>query len=140
LKTLNCLPSVLAQRQATRLGCPEALLTDQGGRLLEGSVSNVFLVDGEGISTPAPAGDFLPGLTRQRILKIAGESAIPIREKDLQVADLDLAREVFVASSVREVLPVVGIHGRTVADGRPGPVTRAVQDAYRRMIRARLGD
>lgn len=140
VKSLNGLPSVLAQRRASRLGCPEALLTGQDGRLLEGSVSNVFLVGGDGISTPAPAGDFLPGLTRQHILEIAGAAGIPIREGDLDLADLNAAREVFVASSVREVLPVVRIDGRAVAAGRPGPVTRIIQDGYRRMIRARLSD
>ncbi|MFN2369739.1 MAG: aminotransferase class IV [Candidatus Krumholzibacteriia bacterium] len=138
LKTLNGVTTVLAQRRAAAAGCVEALLTAPDGRLLEGAVSNLFLVDGDGtVATPAAAeGEFLAGRTRERILGICARLGIPAREGELRRPDLDRATEVFVASSVREILPVVHLDGRPVGAGAPGPVTRRIQQAYAATIAA----
>ncbi len=131
LKTINGITTLLAQRRAAAAGCVEALLTDADGRLLEGAVSNLFLVRGGAVLTPA-AGDgaFLAGRTRERVLAVCAGLGVPAREEILQCADLAGAEEVFVASSVREILPVVTVDGRPVGAGRPGPVTIRIQEAY----------
>ncbi len=131
LKTLNGLTTVLALRQAARAGCREALLTTARGRLLEGAVSNLFLVRDGRLLTPAARGGFLPGLTRRRVLELARGLGTPAREASLYRRDLQEADEVFCASSVREILPVVRIDREPVGAGRPGPVTRTLQAAYR---------
>ena len=136
LKTLNSLATIMALRQAAAAGCPEAILTDAEGHLLEGAISNLFLVVGGNLLTPACSGDFLAGRTRQRILAIARTERIVVLEKELDRGDLKAAGEVFVASSVREVLPVVLIDGHPVAEGKPGPVTRLIQERYRQTILA----
>jgi len=138
LKTLNSLATVRALRRAAAAGCPEALLTDAAGRLLEGAVSNLFLVAGGNLLTPDNCGDFLAGRTRQRILSLARGEGIEVREKILDRRHLEAACEVFVASSVREVLPVVRVDDRPVADGKPGPVTLLIQERYREDILAEL--
>ncbi len=138
LKTLNGLTTILAQRQAARLGCQEAILTAPGGRLLEGAVSNLFLVRQGTLATPGAEGRFLPGRTREHILAIAAGLGLPVRETTLRVADLAGADEVFVASSVREVLPVVVVDRSPVGTGHPGPVTRGIQAAYRPAVLAGL--
>ncbi len=139
LKTLNSLATLQALRRAAAAGCPEAILTGHGGRLLEGAVSNLFLVRGGELLTPAARdGEFLAGRTRERILRLAATLDVRAREAVLHTPDLAAADEAFVASSVREVLPVVRVDGAPLSDGRPGPVTRAVQAAYRALIQKDL--
>jgi len=134
LKTLNALATLTALRRAAAADCPEALLTGADGRLLEGAVSNIFLVIGTNLITPASEGEFLAGRTRERILKIANREQITVREEIVSQQQLATAAEVFVVSSVREVLPVVTIDGRSVGNSAPGPVTRLVQRRYRSLI------
>jgi branched-subunit amino acid aminotransferase/4-amino-4-deoxychorismate lyase len=134
IKTLNSLAAVLALRQAARAGCPEALLTGPDGFLREGAVSNLFLVRDGAVMTPGRDGDFLAGRTRERIIDLLSGLGIRTRRAPLAAADLSAAEEVFVASSVREILPVVRVDGRAVGDGRPGAVTRRLQEAYRQQM------
>jgi len=144
LKTLNSLATLRALRRAAAAGCPEALLTGPDGQLLEGAVSNIFLVLRDRsrglhsldytLATPASAGEFLAGRTRERILKIAAREDIIARQTVLELRDLATAREVFVVSSVREVLPVVTVDGTAVGEGIPGPVTRLIQEKYAALI------
>jgi branched-subunit amino acid aminotransferase/4-amino-4-deoxychorismate lyase len=140
LKTLNSLATVRALRRAAAAGCPEAILTGPEGRLLEGAVSNLFLVSEERLLTPAIDGGFLAGRTRERILGIAAAEEIEVGEMELDRSHLAAADEVFVASSVREVLPVVSIDGHPVSDRKPGPVTRLIQSRYRESVLAALRD
>ncbi|MBU8870109.1 MAG: aminotransferase class IV [Gemmatimonadales bacterium] len=140
LKTLNTLPSILAQRMAAAAGCPEAILTGPEGILLEGAASNLFLVSSGNLLTPATGAGFLAGLTREKVLNLAKEMGIEVRQKKLDGRHLEAACEVFVVGSVREVVPVVTVDGRTVGDGTPGPVTRKFQHEYRQMIAGLLGN
>jgi len=139
LKTLNGLTTVLALRQAARTGCQEALLTTSRGRLLEGAVSNLFLVRKGELCTPAARGGFLPGLTRGRVLELADKAGFATQTGNLYRRDLAEADEVFCASSVREILPVVSIDRRPVADGSPGPMTRTLMQAYHEAMSAGRG-
>jgi len=138
LKTLNSLATLRALRRAAAAGCPEAILTDPDGGLLEGAVSNIFLVCDGRLFTPSHSGDFLAGRTRERILEIAAAENIEVIEKTLNRSQLGTADEVFTASSVREVLPVTSIDGRTVGQGSPGKLTRLIQRRYRSVILAAL--
>lgn len=136
LKTLNSLATLRALRQAAAAGCQEAILTDATGGLLEGAISNLFLVADDHLLTPACGGNFLAGRTREHILAIAGREGIEVREKALDRRHLEAACEVFMASSVREVLPVISIDGVPVGGGKPGNITRHLQDLYRREMTA----
>lgn len=134
LKTLNSLATLRALRRAAAEGCPEAILSDAAGHLLEGAISNLFLVAADKLLTPALTGGFLAGRTRERVLAIAAAENITVREKDLDRRHLEAACEVFMASSVREVVPVISIDGVPVGNGLPGEVTRRIQDRYRQTI------
>jgi branched-subunit amino acid aminotransferase/4-amino-4-deoxychorismate lyase len=136
LKTLNSLATIVALRRAAAAGCPEAILTDERGCLLEGAISNLFLVSAGNLLTPVCTGGFLPGRTRERILDIAAREGITVREEPLDRRHLAAASEVFMASSVREVLPVISIDGEPVDNGSPGEMTLLIQDRYRRAILA----
>lgn len=136
VKSLNSLATLRALRQAAAAGCPEAILTDAAEHLLEGAISNLFLVSGDHLLTPSFGGGFLAGRTRERILALAERERIEFRESTLKLRQLHDADEVFMASSVREVLPVIRVDGRTVGDGAPGAMTRRLQNRYRRDILA----
>lgn len=140
LKTLNGLATLLALRTATARGCQEAILTGPAGRLLEGAISNLFLVSAGKLLTPAGGEGFLAGRTRERILGLAREMGLEIREKDLDRRHLEAACEVFLAGSVREVLPVVRIDDHPVFEGKPGPITRRIQAAYKDLIARELAE
>lgn len=131
LKSLNCLTNVLALRRAAAHGCQDAVLTGPDGLLLEGAVSNIFLVRDGTVATPSAAGGLLAGRTRERVLELLTGLGVPVRTAELDREDLAAAEEAFLASSVREILPLVRVDERPVGTGRPGEVTRMVQQAYR---------
>lgn len=131
-KVGNYLASVLALSKARAAGAHEALILNQRGEVAEGTTSNVFMVREGAVTTPPLDAGILPGITRQKLLEAAREMGIAIREASISPVELAAADEVFLSSSIREVLPVVRVDGRQVGSGRPGPVTKALHAAFRR--------
>ena len=136
-KTLNYHELVLARDAAARLGAVDALILDPGGRVLEGTRSNVFAVLGGGLLTPDVPRGVLPGVTRKVVLELAQGLRIRTRPARLTLARLLGADEVFVTSTMMEVVPVARIDRQSI--GRPGPVTRALSEAYRRCVERECG-
>ncbi len=133
-KTGAYLDAVLALRRAAEGGASEAIIVDPGGRVVEGSASNVFVVtvvEGAAVLATPPEGALLPGITRARLMEIARACAQPLEERHLAREELLRASEVFLTSSVRELVPVVRVDGLVIGDGRPGAVTRRLHAAYR---------
>ena len=123
-KTGNYLLNVLAVAEAKRRGAHEALLVDREGHVLEGASSNVFVVKAGGIVTPPLIEGILEGITRHHVLALARDLGIETRQATLVPADLLAADEVFITSTIREVVPVTDVDGAQIAGGQPGPVTR----------------
>jgi branched-chain amino acid aminotransferase len=136
-KVGNYLASLLALKEARARGAHEALILDTAGRVVEGTTSNVFIVRGGEIVTPPEEAGILAGITRAHLIDVAAEIGRPLHLAPLTPGDLAAADEVFVCSSLREVVPVVRVDDHAVAGGRPGPVTRALHAAFR--ARAGLG-
>jgi branched-chain amino acid aminotransferase len=133
VKSGNYLNNVLALQDARRRhpGVHEAILCAAGGSVAEGASTNVFAVMGGELLTPALQVGILDGVTRGKVLALAGEEGIACRETDFLAPDeLRAADEVFLTSAGRGVLPVISIDGRPVADGKPGPVTRRLMRSY----------
>lgn len=139
VKSLNYLPTVLALREARRRGCAEALICDERDRLLEGATSNVFVVRDGRLATPPLSRGLLGGRTRALVLEAAARLGLPCAEADVTAADLAGADEVFLCGSVKEIVPVTAVDGAPVGGGAPGPLTRRLQEAYRRGVRDSLG-
>ncbi len=131
-KTGAHLPNVLAVREAREQGAHEALLLDERGAVTEGSSSNVFAVRGGRVTTPPLAAGILEGVTRGVVLRLARAAGVAAEEAPLRPEDLEGADEVFITSTVREIVPVARLGDRPVGAGRPGPVTRRLHDAFRR--------
>lgn len=137
IKTTGLLANVLAKRTARAAGAYEAILVDEAGFVTEGSSTNVWIVDRDGVLVTRPLGsDILPGITRSRVRAIADEIGLPAAERPFTVADMIEAREVFITSSSNGVMPVVEIDGRPVANGAPGSVAASLRAAYRRLTPA----
>jgi D-amino acid aminotransferase len=133
-KSLNYLPSLMALRFARAAGCAEAILLSKQSHVLEGATSNVFMLRDGILSTPPTSTGILPGIARSRALELAGELGLPRDERPLELREFLAADEIFLSSAVKEVLPVVDVDGKTIGDGRPGPWTRQLHEAYRTAV------
>jgi branched-chain amino acid aminotransferase len=130
-KTGNYLSHVLAVREARASGAHEAIMLDHDGFVTEGSTSNVFIVRHEVVVTPPLAAGILEGVTRDIVLALACQASLPVREEALRPADLGAADEIFITSTVREIVPVTRLGDRLVGSGRPGPVAVRLHAAFR---------
>jgi branched-chain amino acid aminotransferase len=135
-KVANYLQSLLAIREAKRAGASEALIVDGRGSVVEGTTSNVFLVEKGTLVTPPVEAGILPGITRERLLAVAEQAGIAVELRSVSEPELFRADEVFISSSIREILPVVRIDGRTVGAGRPGEITRRLHERFRAAVGA----
>ena len=87
------------------------------------------------LAPPIDAG-LLAGITRAFLFEVGAEAGIPVREAVLRDDDLFDADESFLTSTTREVVPIVQVDDRTIGAGKPGPVTRALLEAYRQKAQA----
>ena len=133
LKTINLLPNVLAKQEAVARGAFEAILV-RDGVLIEGSSSNLFAVLDGVIRTHPATNQILAGITREVVLEIAAELALPAAEEPIRVADLARVSELMVTATTADVMPIVQLDGKPVRDGRPGPVARQLNAALRARI------
>ncbi len=132
IKSNNLLNNALAMQEAFRRGGFEGVMRNYRGELAECTQSNLFIVtNGAALTPPLDAG-LLPGITREFLFDVGREAGITVREAVLRDADLFGADESFLTSTTREVVPIVQVDDRTIGSGRPGPVTRALLDGYRR--------
>lgn len=130
----NYLANLLALQTAKAAGAHEALILDVHGHVIEGTTSNVFLVRGRDLVTPPEDAGILAGITRAHVVEIAVQNGHGVRFEALTPADLAAADEVFLTSSIREIVPVVRVDDRVIGSGKPGPVTRVLHAAFRARI------
>ena len=137
-KTGNLIRTVLAQREARLARAFEAILLTPEGMISDGITSNVYLVKDKTILTPSREACSLEGITRGTVLELARRIGFGVVEGLLPRSDIETADEMFLTSTTREIVPIVRVNdaggGRIVADGKPGPVTRALREAYVREL------
>jgi len=134
----NYLVNLIATRAARRAGAAEALLVDARGLVVEGATSNLFAVVKDKLITPPVDAGALAGITRAGILRVAEEVGLRHEFRALRADELRAANEVFISSSIRELLPVVRIDGHPIGDGTPGPRTRELLRAFRAQVRREI--
>ncbi len=140
IKATSYLASVRARRVAAQQGAYEALLTDDRGRILEGSFSNVFAVVAGRLVTPPTSAGILAGVTRATVLEVAKGQEIPVDERPLTLDELATADEAFLTATTRELVPLVRVAGRRVGSGRPGRLTASLHEGYRDLVRLESGE
>jgi D-alanine transaminase len=129
IKAITLLANVLLRQEAVDLGAEEAILV-RDGWVTEGAASNVFMVRSGLIVTPPKSPDILPGITRDLILELAAEHGFAVDERNFRREELEIADEIWMSSSTREVLPVVELNGARVGGGQPGPIWRCMHGVY----------
>lgn len=132
----NYLVAVLATHAARERGAEEALLVDAEGRLLEGATSNLFAVAAGRLVTPPEELGILSGITRAYALRAAAALSIAVDIRPLWVSELAKLDELFISSSIRELLPVVRVDEQDIGEGAPGPITQRLTSEFRRLVRA----
>jgi D-alanine transaminase len=129
IKTISLLPNVLAFQAALDAGVDDAILV-RDGIAIEGAHQNFWGVfDGKATTHPE-TNLILSGITRGVVLELARGEGIPCEERPITVEELADAEELFFTGTTGEVRPCVEVDGSPVGDGRVGPVTRALSDAF----------
>ncbi|WP_425060575.1 aminotransferase class IV [Sporomusa carbonis] len=132
IKSANYLDNILAKAEAKRLGAHEALMLNTDGMVAEGSMSNIFLVKSGRIVTPDDDSGILLGITRQIVIELARNAGIPVDIRQVKPEELAGADEIFLTSSIMEVIPVAALDGRPIGDGlAPGLLTLKIAQLYR---------
>jgi branched-chain amino acid aminotransferase len=132
LKTLSYAGNMLAGRLARERGFDEALLVSPHGRVLEGTTWSFFWVAGGELLTPPLEDRILASITRARVLEDSSA-----REAVCTLDDVARAEEAFIASTVREVMPIAAVDEVELPQA-PGPVTQAAAERLRRRIEREL--
>lgn len=127
----NLINNILACIEANVAGADGALMLDLNGFVAETNDTNVFTVKRERMVTPT-ADSCLPGITRSMIIGIAREESIPLEERNISLAEVYAADEVFTTGTMGELAPVADVDGRMIGDGAAGPMTRRLQRLHRR--------
>ena len=133
-KTLNYLNNILAKMESYLKGGDEAIIFDTNGYLSEGSGDNIFVVKG-GVTLTPPSLNNLRGIAQAVVLECAKDLGVEVRWQNLGFFDLYTADEVFVTGTAAEVAPIVEIDGRSIGEGRPGPVTKKLMKAFREVTK-----
>jgi branched-chain amino acid aminotransferase len=124
------LNSTLALCDATDRGFDEALLLDKNGNIAEGSGENIFLVHHGRLITNDERHSILLGITRDCVIRIAGDLGYPVEIRPLWVDDLLQCDEAFFTGTAAEVAPICELDGRKIGSGKRGPITTVIQRTY----------
>ena len=126
----NYLSSQLISMEAKRHGYAEGIGLAADGSLSEGAGENLFLVQNGVLYTPPQTAGILNGITRDSIIKLAATLDIPVREMALPREMLYLADEAFFTGTAAEITPITSVDGLHLGDGRRGPLTARLQQAF----------
>ena len=130
----NYINSVFAKREALNAGYDEALMLDTDGFVSEGTGENIFIVRDDKIKT-VPITTVLEGLTRDCVLNIAKEENIDVIEQRFTRDELYIADEVFLSGTAAEITPVREIDDRKIGNGKPGRITKLIQEKYKNLVK-----
>lgn len=137
IKSVALLPQVLAKQAAAAAGCGEAWMVEEGGMITEGGSSSAFiLTQDDVIVTRNNSNSILPGCTRKAVVALAEERQLRVEERPFSVEEALAAKEAFATSASLFVQPVVTIDGKTIGDGKPGPMATRLREIYVAFARA----
>ncbi len=131
--------SSLAKVEALKAGYDEAVLLAPDGHVSECTGENIFIVrQGEVLTPPISDAGALNGITQQSVQSILADMGVPVRSESLVRTDLYSADEAFLTGTAAEVVPIRAVDDRRVGEGRPGPITREVQQTYFAAVRGEI--
>lgn len=136
----NYMNSQLIRMEAAANGYSEGIALDSAGYVSEGSGENVFVVRDGKILTPPLGASVLPGITRDTVIRIAGQLGIEIVEGLVPREMLYIADEVFFSGTAAEVTPIRSVDRIQVGSGRRGPITQKIQERFFEIVNGRVAD
>lgn len=125
----NLLPSILAKIEANHAGADDALMLDVRGFVAETNATHVFIVSAGKVLTSHTVA-CPEGITRATVLELCQDHDIPHGEKDITLAEVYRAEEVFCTGTMGELAGVVKVDGRTIGNGRVGPMTLRLSSLF----------
>ncbi len=128
--------SILAKREVIKAGYDEAILLDTEGYVAEASGENIFTVK-DGVLKTTPPTSILPGITRDSIIKIAKDMKIEVKEERFTRDEVYIADEVFLTGTAAEITPVISVDDRKIGTGKPGKVTKQLQNTFFEITRGK---
>ena len=134
VKSLNYLNNILAKIEAIDAGVLEAVMLNHQGYVAECTGDNIFLVKDGRLYTPPLHAGVLEGVTMTAVIVLAEAAGLPIHRPDLTRHDLYIADEMFLTGTAAEVIPVAKVDGRVIGDGSPGPITRDLIAAFKKLV------
>ena len=133
--TANYLNSRLAGLEARRSGAGGAIILNRDGSVIEGPGGCLFIVrEGRLITPPVTAG-ILESITRATLIELARDLDLDCQEREVGRTELYLAEEAFYCGTGQEIVPILSVDGKPLADGTPGALTRQLQAAYDAVVR-----
>lgn len=126
VKHLNRLEQVLARSEWHDPDIAEGIMLDVNGHIIEGTMSNLFIVESDTLSTPLLSESGVAGVLRSKVMQLAKNCCIPVREEHISKESLAAAEEVFICNSLIGIWPVTRIADETYA---PGFLTQCLQKA-----------
>lgn len=135
VKSLNYLNNILAKIEAKQAGVMEALMLNAEGYVAEATGDNIFLVKNQKLITPPTYVGALDGITRQAIIDLAGKLNIEVKEIPFTLYDVYTADEVILTGTAAEVIPVIEVDGRTIGDGKPGPIMKKLLQEFQALVK-----
>jgi len=129
IKTVLLLPNCMAKQQALEADAYDAIFVTEEGIVRETTISNVFIVKDGVVITHPPNHNILNGITRIMTIDCCRELDLPLEERFYSSDDMFSADEVFFSGTTIEVIGVVNIDNRTIADGNVGPMTQRLYEA-----------
>ncbi len=133
LKSLNYLNNILAKIEANNAGYAEAIMLDNQGYVAECTGDNIFIVKNGVLSTPSQGR--LKGITLDTVLMLARSRTIEARERFITRHEVYTADECFLTGTAAEIIPVVKVDGRVIADGKPGEITLKMMAMFKALTR-----
>lgn len=138
LKATGYLERIQALRIARQGGADEAILRNTKGLLTEGTASNLFVYSAGRVIAPGKPSGALEGITRERILDLLEREGVPVQKRGVPQEEAGAAEEIFLSSSLRELVPVVRLEGGPVGAGVPGPLFKLLLEGYQMEVRSAL--
>ncbi|MEE8295408.1 MAG: D-amino-acid transaminase [Sphingomonadales bacterium] len=135
IKSTSLLGNVLAKEEAKQAGCYEAVFVDLEGNITEGTSTNAWMVNNQGVlKTRRASGQILRGITRGSILEGLQGGSFGFEEASFSRLEAEAANEFFLTSATSLVMPVVRLNDKEIGNGKVGPVTKTLQDDYYKYI------
>lgn len=128
--------SILASLEARSAGYDESLMLDVDGYAAEGCGENLFIVRNGRVKTP-PIATVLEGVTRNSAIELLRKAGHEVVEERFTRDEVYIADEAFFTGTAAEITPIRSLDDRQIGEGKPGPITRAVQDEYFAVIKGR---